>query len=54
MQGKNKQPMSRRQSIHSHITIGLTDPDSGIVNAVRSVGGGGMAEKGGWHGHLTI
>lgn len=30
--------MSRRQSIHFHITVGLADPDSGIVNADRCWG----------------
>lgn len=37
--------MSRRQSIHFHVTVGLTDPDSGIVNADRNVGGGGNGRE---------
>lgn len=40
MQEKKKtQPMSRRQSVHFHITIGLTDPVGGRVNADKRVEG---------------
>lgn len=40
MQEKKKtQPMSRRQSVHFHITVVLTDPVGGRVNADKRVEG---------------